>query len=101
MKIAVVGAGYWGRNLVRNFDNLGALHTICDTDAGLLAELLGKHPAARKAVSYTDVLADSAIDGVAIAAPAAAHASLVRESLRHEAKPHLIAFLEAWSEARP
>jgi UDP-2-acetamido-3-amino-2,3-dideoxy-glucuronate N-acetyltransferase len=30
--IAVIGGGYWGKNLVRNFANLGALHTICEID---------------------------------------------------------------------
>ena len=30
--IAVVGSGYWGKNLVRNFNELGALHTICDNN---------------------------------------------------------------------
>jgi UDP-2-acetamido-3-amino-2,3-dideoxy-glucuronate N-acetyltransferase len=32
--IAVVGGGYWGKNLVRNFTWLGALHDICDIDQG-------------------------------------------------------------------
>ena len=38
--IAVVGCGYWGKNLVRNFAKLGALHTICDIDAVKLKDLL-------------------------------------------------------------
>ena len=42
INVAVVGSGYWGKNLVRNFDELGALHTICDLPArapGRLASL--------------------------------------------------------------
>ncbi|MDZ4132068.1 MAG: gfo/Idh/MocA family oxidoreductase, partial [Dethiobacteria bacterium] len=35
VKIAVVGGGYWGKNLVRNFYELGALQTICDTDQAI------------------------------------------------------------------
>ena len=31
-KVAVVGSGYWGKNLVRNFNELGALITICDNN---------------------------------------------------------------------
>jgi len=38
-KIAVVGSGYWGKNLVRNFNNLGSLHTICDTNPATLEQL--------------------------------------------------------------
>ncbi len=34
--IAVVGTGYWGKNLVRNFFNLGALHTVCDVNPDTL-----------------------------------------------------------------
>ncbi len=36
IKVAVVGSGYWGKNLVRNFAELGALHTICDKDIATL-----------------------------------------------------------------
>ena len=31
--IAVVGSGYWGKNIVRNFAELGALHTVCDSNS--------------------------------------------------------------------
>ena len=37
IKIAVVGSGYWGKNLVRNFHELGALFAICDKDPKVLA----------------------------------------------------------------
>lgn len=36
INVAVVGSGYWGKNLVRNFNELGALHTICDNDLATL-----------------------------------------------------------------
>ncbi len=38
--IAVVGAGSWGKNLVRDFYELGALHTICDVDSDLPPKLI-------------------------------------------------------------
>ena len=38
-KIAVIGAGAWGRNLVRNFHQLGALHRFCDADETVLSLL--------------------------------------------------------------
>ena len=38
LKVGVVGSGYWGKNLVRNFQNLGALGAICDKDPRVLAK---------------------------------------------------------------
>src|SRR3990170_7983360 len=81
IKISVVGTGYWGKNLVRNFHALGALHSICDTDVERL-EIWGKdYPDVRRIPSYSDVLRDTEIQAVAIATPAEAHANLVREAL--------------------
>jgi len=80
-RVAVVGAGYWGRNLLRNFDALGALETVCDRDRGVLEETRGRHPGVRSEVSYASVLTDPAIEAVAIAAPAGTHAGFVREAL--------------------
>lgn len=79
--VAVVGSGYWGRNLVRNFHGLGALHSIHDRDRGVQAELLDKHPGTSGAHSVSDVLNDPAVRGVAIASPASTHAQLVGEAL--------------------
>ena len=41
-KIAVIGCGYWGKNLVRNFYELGALHTACDASAQVLSTMAEK-----------------------------------------------------------
>jgi len=38
--IAIIGTGYWGKNLVRNFYNLGALHTMCDSDPDAVNKFL-------------------------------------------------------------
>lgn len=78
-RIAVIGTGYWGRNLVRNFASLGALSAVSDVDeavAGAQAELHGV-----KAMSFYEVLGDQAIDAVAIAAPAAEHFALAKAAL--------------------
>ena len=42
--IAVIGTGYWGKNLVRNFYDLGALHTICDADIDTVESFKKKYP---------------------------------------------------------
>jgi UDP-2-acetamido-3-amino-2,3-dideoxy-glucuronate N-acetyltransferase len=80
-KIAVVGCGYWGRNLVRNFNELGALHTICDSDGKVLRQVALKYPQANTESQYHRVLLNREIDGVVIASPAAAHYDMAREAL--------------------
>jgi len=42
--IAVIGAGYWGKNLVKKFVDLGSLSTICDSDKERLAEYNTAYP---------------------------------------------------------
>lgn len=72
-RVAVIGCGYWGRNLVRNFDALGALAAISDaTPAGrALATQLA--PKAEVVSDVCSLLARSDIDAVALATPAATH----------------------------
>jgi UDP-2-acetamido-3-amino-2,3-dideoxy-glucuronate N-acetyltransferase len=78
--IAVVGAGYWGKNLVRNFIELGALQTVCDRDARSFAAL--KLPEGIEVEhDFGRVLADPRITGVVIATPARLHYRMTREAL--------------------
>lgn len=80
-QVAVVGAGYWGKNLVRNFNELHALGAICDSDGDTLRILGEQYPGRRIISSYAEVLKDDTIDAVAIATPAELHADLVKEAL--------------------
>lgn len=80
-KIAVIGAGYWGKNLVRNFAGLGALSAACDSNTDTLRALGEQYPLCRTFVSYAEVLRDETIRAVAIATPAEGHADAVREAL--------------------
>ena len=78
--LAVIGAGHWGRNLVRNFSALGALRAVCDTDAAVRSRLA--LPAAIRWETDPSVLfSDPRIDAVAIATPAATHGALARQAL--------------------
>jgi predicted dehydrogenase/acetyltransferase-like isoleucine patch superfamily enzyme len=77
--IAVIGCGYWGKNLVRNFHALGALAAIYDADENTAATMTRQYGAQNR--PFTDILADPAIAGVAIAAPAERHFVLVRQAL--------------------
>ena len=75
-QVAVVGAGYWGKNLVRNFAALGALRWVCDANADALAVQAEAFPDVETTSDIEVVLADDAVRGVVIAAPAAQHAEL-------------------------
>ena len=81
--IAVVGAGYWGPNLVRTALATEAftLRWLCDLDADRAAKVLGRHTPAMPTASYDDVLDDPNVGAIAIATPAATHYDLVRAAL--------------------
>lgn len=77
---AVVGAGHWGRNLVRVLAELRALVAVCDPDQARAAQLADAHGVSAR--SFEDVCADPAVAAVVIAAPAALHAQLATQALR-------------------
>jgi UDP-2-acetamido-3-amino-2,3-dideoxy-glucuronate N-acetyltransferase len=79
--VGVVGAGYWGKNLVRNFHALGALGLICDNASATLGKMGEGLSGIRLTDSYQSVLTDERISGVAIATPAETHYAMVREAL--------------------
>jgi len=79
--IAVIGSGYWGKNLVRNFNALGALHTICDTNPDTLKAFGEQYPEVEGVSNYVEVLRNPSIDGIAISTPAETHAYFAKEAL--------------------
>lgn len=78
--VAVVGSGYWGKNLVRMFHELGALRTVCDTEPDVLEHIQSKY-AVRTTQFFDDLLLDPSIDAVVIAAPAVLHCDLARRAI--------------------
>lgn len=88
--LAVIGAGYWGPNLVRTAQATPALRLewLCDLDEERAHTVLGPYTTVRATTSYQDVLADPAVAAVAIATPAATHFDLVRAAL--EAGKHVL-----------
>ena len=76
-KVAVVGCGHWGKNLVRNFAELGALIAISDPNEVLAARCGAEYDV--PVLNYDAILA-SDCDGVVIAAPAPLHASLSQKA---------------------
>ncbi len=86
-KICVVGTGDWGKNLVRNFHNIGGLHGVCDRAPDVLNKILEQYPDAKGFPSFDSVLAEADIDGVVLASPAEQHYEMTSRAL--EAGKHV------------
>ncbi len=80
-KIAVIGSGYWGKNLVRNYNELGALRLICDHNENVLVDFQKQYPEVETCLALNEVLANEAVKGVVIATPAETHYLMAREAL--------------------
>lgn len=78
--LALIGCGYWGKNLVRNFYELGALRMVCDESSACRLTASSLAPDC-EIVSNTDDVFASSVDAVVIATPAVTHFALVREAL--------------------
>jgi len=86
VSIAHIGYGYWGRNVARNFAELGCLGAVIDADPAA-AEAAAKALGVPAGKNFEQVLADPAIDGVSIASPAVMHAGHIKAAL--EAGKHV------------
>ena len=81
LKVAVIGVGYWGKNLARVVYQLDALGAICDSDPNKLEQIKRDYPAVNVTLSYSDVLENKSIDAVAISVPAISHYQLAKKAL--------------------
>jgi len=79
--IAIIGSGYWGKNLVRNFHSLGTLKLVCDKNETVLSNLKNQYDGIETCLALTDVLSRDYLDGVVISTPAETHFNMVREVL--------------------
>ncbi|MFQ5771714.1 MAG: Gfo/Idh/MocA family protein, partial [bacterium] len=80
--IAVVGAGYWGKNLLRNFYELGALNCICDNNKNRLAQTSAKYLGCKIETNFEEILKDDEIKAVVIATPAEYHFQMALATLQ-------------------
>jgi predicted dehydrogenase len=87
-RVAVAGLGYWGPNLVRNFDDLADLAWLVDLDEQLLERFGSRYPNARVTTDLDDVLADDSVDAVVVATPVPTHYTLAKRVL--EAGKHVM-----------
>ena len=83
----MVGLGYWGPNLARNFADLADLRWICDASPDALERYGARYPQARATTSFEDLMADPELDAVVVATPAVTHYELTRHAL--EAGKHV------------
>ena len=81
ISLAVIGGGYWGKNLVRNFNNLGALKLICDSSETILSDYRDQYQDVETCIAFNDVIRNDGIDAVVISTPAETHYQLAREAL--------------------
>ena len=77
--VAVVGCGHWGKNLVRNFSELGALAAVCDPNNELAQSYAKKYSVDN--LSFMAVINNAAIEGIVLAVPAPLHASMAIEAM--------------------
>ena len=84
--VAVVGAGYWGPNLIRVFAALPEcrLVAVCDSDPARLGPVSAKFPGTYTTTDLNELLADPQVEAVAIATPAATHYGIARACLEHD-----------------
>jgi predicted dehydrogenase len=82
--IAVVGYGYWGPNLLRNFFDTPDCRVVavCDMSEARLGAVRQRHPSVVTTTDFEELLLDPAVDAIAIATPVHTHADLARRALR-------------------
>ena len=90
ISVGVIGCGYWGPNLIRNFAESEAaeLRWICDGDPRRLEKVSRRYPSARAARDYEELINDPALDAVVVATPVATHYPFARRAL--EAGKHVL-----------
>ncbi|MEO5576495.1 MAG: Gfo/Idh/MocA family oxidoreductase [Gaiellaceae bacterium] len=81
ISVGLVGLGYWGPNLARNFDHLAELAWLCDLDEEHRASFGARYPRAHATADFDELLADSKLDAVVIATPVPTHYALAKQAL--------------------
>jgi UDP-2-acetamido-3-amino-2,3-dideoxy-glucuronate N-acetyltransferase len=79
--LAVVGGGYWGKNLVRNFAELGVLKVVCDSNPLKISEYAAQYPGVETTGKFDAVLSNNEIKAIVIATPAVKHYEMTKMAL--------------------
>lgn len=85
INVAVIGCGYWGPNLIRNFVSCPEteLVWVCDVDKNRLQKVLRPYPGVRQTTDYKEMLTDEKVDAVAIATPVHTHFPISKDCLEN------------------
>ena len=85
IKLGVIGYGYWGPNIVRNFSGHQdcKVVAVCDKNSVALARVLARHPGVRVTTEVDDIVTSSEIDAVAIVTPVSYHYELAKKALEN------------------
>jgi predicted dehydrogenase len=83
VRVAAVGCGYWGPNVIRNLDAVQGfdLRWVCDTDPERLRPVAARYPSARSTLDLEDLFGDRSVDAVYLATPVSTHYDLARRAL--------------------
>ena len=83
LNVAVIGCGYWGPNLIRNFSqiDLTNLYCVCDIKEDKLIPIKKTYPSVKITTDYKHILKDPKVDAVAVAVPIAFHYQLTKDAL--------------------
>jgi len=80
-RIGLIGSGSWGKNILRNLNDLDVLHSVCDSDLGILKEREKSYSGINFTSQSKDLLDNPEIKAVAIATTAATHYALTKDAL--------------------
>jgi predicted dehydrogenase len=86
-RVGIVGLGHWGKNLVRNFDDVADLRLLCDLSADLRDGFARRYPNARVCADFAELVEDPHLEAVVIATPVPTHYGLAKQAL--EAGKHV------------
>ena len=83
VRVALVGCGYWGQNLLRNFCELDEAEVlmVCDFDARSLARAQRRYPTLEVTQNFSEVILDPRVEAVVIATPVSTHYSFAKQAL--------------------
>lgn len=81
IRVGVAGVGYWGKNLVRNFSELGALEALCDADPSAQTACKSRYEGVKFHSDYSKLLSDPVVNAIALATPAVTHYEMAKAAL--------------------
>jgi predicted dehydrogenase len=84
LNVAVVGCGYWGPNLIRNFNSLSDCKVImvCDADTARLEHIKNLYSSVNSTTEFDDIVNNMEVDAIAIATPVCSHYQMAKKSLQ-------------------